>query len=205
MNYEILSDIVAKRRSIRKFEDTPVSREDIEKIVQIGMQAPSGFNAQMWDVVVVDDVKLRDEISGYILDGIGKAKTSKGFKTAPVFILFYADERTRAYGPAAKKEDDNWWEFTRTVSLSASFMSMQIAAASLGLGTMWVSAFRNPEVDSRAKTLLSIPSHFKVFEMMALGHPAIKPGNKKLRQLSDTIHYNKSDNYRTQEDLDKWF
>lgn len=205
MNYEILSDIAATRRSIRKFEDTPVSRKDIEKIVKIGMQAPSGFNAQMWDVVVVDNLTLRDEISGYILDGIGNGKTSKGFRTAPVFILLYGDERTRQYGPAAKKGDDNWWEFTRTASLSSAFMSMQLAAASLGLGTMWVSAFRNQQVDSRTKSLLSIPPHFKVFEMMALGHPAIKPGQKRLRQVSDIIHYNQSKNYRTKEDLDNWF
>ena len=205
MDYETLLKIAINRRSIRKFKEDTVLRDDIEKIVKVGMQAPSGFNSQPWDIVVVDDKTLNDKISQYILDGIGKGKTSKGFSSAPVFIILYGDSRIRDYAPANKKEDDQWWEFTFKSSLCNAFMCMQMAASSLGLGSMWVSAFRNPEVDKRTKELLKIPLHFKVFEMMAIGHPAIKPGKKKLRELSNIIHYNQDDNYRAREDLDKWF
>lgn len=205
MNYETLLKIATSRRSIRKFKEDTVSRNDIEKIVRVGMQAPSGFNSQPWDIVVVDDKTLKDKISQYILDGIGEGKTSKGFKSAPVFIILYGDSRLRDYAPASQKDNDQWWEFTFNTSLCNIFIYMQLAASSLSLGSMWVSVFRNPEVDKRTKELLKIPSHFKVFEMMAIGHPAIKPGKKKLRELSDIIHYNQGDNYRTKEDIDKWF
>ena len=205
MNYETLLEITENRRSTRKFIDKPVSRTDIERIVQIGMMAPSGFNAQPWEIVVVDDPAIRHEISQFLIEGIGTGKTSKGFLNAPVFLILYRDERTRKYGPADKIGNDGWWEFVLNASLGSAFMSMQLAASSLGLGSMWVSAFRNPEVDKRTRELLNISSHLIVFEMLAIGYPGMKPGKKKLRDLSDILHYNRGENYRSQEELDRWF
>ena len=95
--------------------------------------------------------------------------------------------------------------FSRNTTLAVSFMNMQLAAASLDLGTMWVSAFRNPKVDSRTKELLNIPSYMRLFEMMAIGHPKINPGRKKMRSLDDVLHFNRADNYRTDKDLKAWF
>lgn len=205
MDYDTLLKITENRRSIRKFSDKPVSRADIEKIVQIGMMAPSGFNAQPWEIVVVDDLGLRDEIAQYLLDGIGSGKTSKGFVNAPVFLMLYGDERTRKFGPAAKIGEDEWWEFVLNASLGSAFMSIQLAASSLGLGSMWVSAYRNPEVDNRARKLLNIPSHLKLYEMLAIGYPGMRPGKKKLRELSGVVHFNRADNYRSADDIEKWF
>ena len=205
MNYETLLKTATSRRSIRKFKEDAVSRDDIEKIVRVGMQAPSGFNSQPWDIVVVDDKSLKDKVTQCLLDGIGEGKTSKGFINAPAFILLYGDTRLRDYGPPGRKDDDQWWEFTFNTSLSNFFMYMQLAATSLGLGSMWVSSFKNPEIDKPTKELLKIPSHFTVFEMMAIGHPDIEPGEKKLREVSDILHYNQDGNYRTKEDIDKWF
>ena len=203
MSYETLLEIAKNRRSIRKFNDTPVPREEIEKIVEIGMMAPSGFNGQMWEMVVVDDSALRSEITNLLLEGLGK--TSRGFTSAPVYLLMYVDERIRKYGPAARVENDAWWEFTLNASMSSAFMSMQLAASSLGLGTMWVSAFRNPAVDQPTRKLLNIPAHLRVYEMLALGYPGMKAGKKKMRDVSNTLHFNKAENYRSQEELDRWF
>lgn len=201
--YETLMEITKNRRSIRKFSDRPVPREEIEKIVQIGMMAPSGFNAQMWEMIVVDDSSLREQITDLLLSGLGK--TSKGFTSAPVYLLMYADERVRQYGPAGRAGDDAWWEFTLNSSMSCSFMSMQLAASSLGLGSMWVSAFRNPAVEGPTRELLNIPPHLRVYEMLAIGYPGMKPGKKKLRELSDTLHFNRAENYRSQKELHRWF
>lgn len=205
MHYRTLLDVVTNRRSIRKFKPGEVSREDIEKIATIGMQAPSAFNAQMWEIVVVDEQPLRDKIANYFIEEMDSFKTAKGFLTAPVFLMVYGDERTRSYGPAVKQDDDAWWQFSLDASLNNAFISMQYAAASLGLGSMWVSAFRNPEIDRRTRKLLNIPAHLKLYEMMAIGYSDIKVGKKKLRELSDTVHFNGVDNYRTSEELDNWF
>lgn len=203
MNYEDLLEIAQNRRSVRKFKPDPVSREDLGKIVDVGIQAPSGANLQPWEMVVVDDPALKEQVSEYLLEGIGNFKTAKGFVKAPAFILLYGDDRLRQFGPPARRDNDAWWNFTLNTSLANAFMSMQLAAASLGLGTQWVSAFRNPTVDKKAKELLGIPDHLKVYEMMAVGYPDIKVAPKILRPLADVIHYNRAANYRSDEELKK--
>jgi len=51
-----LFDAVEKRHSYRGgFRDVPVPREDLRKLVQAGLQAPSGCNAQTTSFVIVDD------------------------------------------------------------------------------------------------------------------------------------------------------
>jgi nitroreductase len=204
MNYESLLEIAENRRSIRKFTDQPVSRDDVEKIVQVGLKAPCGFNAQMWEMVVVDDLAMRNEIAGCLLDIVRNAKTAKGFADAPVFLILYGDDRVRQYGPPPKS-DDNWWDFTLNASLCSAFMNMQLAATSLGLGSMWVSSGRNPQAQEKFRELLNLPPYLKLYELLAIGYPDTKPGKKKLRALSDVLHYNGDDNYRSDEEVEKWF
>lgn len=112
-----------------------------------------------------------------------------------LYILLYGDSSARKRGPVAVKDNDNWWNFTFSTTLANAFMSMQLAATSLGLGSMWVSAFRNPEVDNKTKELLNIPEHIQIFEMMALDYPDMNLPPKKVKDLSEVIHYNKTDNY----------
>ena len=195
MNYENLLEIATKRRSIRSFTNKKVSRDDIEKIVNVAIQSPSGFNSQPWEFVVVDDDNFRKEVTQYILEAIGEGKTSKGFVNAPVYIILYGDPSVRENGPISVKDDDNWWDFTFSATLASAFMSMQLAATSLGLGAMWVSTFRNPTVDKKAKELLGIPKHLQIFEMLAVGYTDMKLSPKKLRPVSEVLHYNKDDNY----------
>lgn len=88
------------------------------------------------------------------------------------------------------KDNDNWCNFTFNTSLANAFMTMQLAATSLGLGTHWVSAYRNPVVLEKSKKLLNIPEEFEIFEMIALGKPAMKLPQKKVKEFDEILHYN---------------
>ena len=58
-----LFEVVKKRHSYRGgFTDAAVSREDLQKIVQAGLDAPSGCNAQTTRFVIIDDPKLLEQI-----------------------------------------------------------------------------------------------------------------------------------------------
>ena len=46
-------DVVTSRRSIRKYLDKDVSFDDINKIIEFGILAPSAHNRQPWKVKVV--------------------------------------------------------------------------------------------------------------------------------------------------------
>jgi nitroreductase len=54
--------LVKNRRSIHRFKPAPVPDEYIDKIIQAAHWAPSGFNLQPWEFVVVKDSKLQEGI-----------------------------------------------------------------------------------------------------------------------------------------------
>lgn len=48
-----LSQVIAERRATPSFDDSPVPDEDLKKILQAGLHAPSGYNMQPWRFIVV--------------------------------------------------------------------------------------------------------------------------------------------------------
>lgn len=60
-----LFDAVNARHSYRgEFTDKKIPREDLTKIVQVGLQAPSGCNGQTTSFVIVDDPGKLEAIAG---------------------------------------------------------------------------------------------------------------------------------------------
>jgi nitroreductase len=62
MDYQSFLELVKKRRSIRRFKPDPIPDEYVDKIIEAGRWAPSGFNLQPWEFVVVKDKELKDKI-----------------------------------------------------------------------------------------------------------------------------------------------
>ncbi len=46
---------IMERRSIRKYSDRPVKREDIETVLQAGLYAPTGGDAEPWHFGVLTE------------------------------------------------------------------------------------------------------------------------------------------------------
>ena len=50
-------NMIFKRKSVRSFTDEKVSTDKIKNLIRAGMQAPSAFNSQPWEFIVVSDKK----------------------------------------------------------------------------------------------------------------------------------------------------
>jgi nitroreductase len=62
-NYENFLQVIKKRRSVRRFEKgKKVDRETLLKIAEAGRWAPTGANAQCWELIVVDDADTRQAV-----------------------------------------------------------------------------------------------------------------------------------------------
>jgi nitroreductase len=72
MNYEDLLELVKQRRSIHRFQTKPVPDEYIEKIIEVARWAPSGFNSQPWEFVVVRKQELKDRILEWLAEDLVK-------------------------------------------------------------------------------------------------------------------------------------
>jgi nitroreductase len=55
--------LLSTTRSIRRIKDTPIEKEVLERICQAAIWAPSGGNRQPWRLIVVQDQKLKEQLS----------------------------------------------------------------------------------------------------------------------------------------------
>ncbi len=87
-------ETIMARRSIRKYQEQPVARETMEKILECGINAPSGMNRQSWEVRVVDDPAIMDEIVGFMQAGnpdVAPEAVRGCFRGAPTMIFIAND------------------------------------------------------------------------------------------------------------------
>ena len=81
-----LSQAVKERRATNHFESTPVPDADLAKILQAGLEAPSGYNLQPWRFVVVRDPEQRKRLRQAAM---GQPKVEE----APVVVVACGDTR----------------------------------------------------------------------------------------------------------------
>lgn len=211
MKYNSLLELVKSRRSTRRFKADPVPDEYIEKIVEVARWAPSGFNLQPWEFVVIKDSKLKENIVEYCRTSMANAFKMEAarepwqgitkppqpsenlpggdYSTAPVFILLLGDTRTNMGLPMYRRYDPKLKEDAFKSGLAGAFLYMHLAATSLGLGSQWVSAVTTPYAQCMIKNLLGIPEELEIYDMLALGYPATAPRPRLVRDLSEMLHY----------------
>ena len=93
MENAVIENIMA-RRSIRKYKAEPVDRETMMKILECGINAPSGQNKQSWEVRVVDNPALMEEMKEAIAAAHPNfdPEMAKGcFRGAPVMVFIARD------------------------------------------------------------------------------------------------------------------
>src|ERR1700744_4692372 len=59
-----LSQAIAQRRATPSFDGSPIPGEDLKKILQAGLQAPSGYNLQPWRFIVVRTPEQKKRLRG---------------------------------------------------------------------------------------------------------------------------------------------
>ncbi|MDF1552245.1 MAG: nitroreductase family protein [Deferrisomatales bacterium] len=224
MTYDAFLELVKARRSVRRYKPDPVADEDIEKIVEAARWAPSGFNSQLWEFVVVRKPELRRQIGSIIGEARqrlfkGKAPTPNsengppqkidvGWQEAPVFMLVFGDTRVRplSHVPPVRTDDEKWTAVFYA-SLAVAFQHAALAAVSLGLGSQWMSAVQVPDVEAKIKDMLGVPEPLKIFDMLVLGYPEAMPPEKKMRPTKELIHFDDCgvDDFRTDEQVSMYF
>ena len=78
-------------------------------------------------------------------------------------------------------------------SMANAFLQMITAAASLGLGSQYVSLASTPMMEKKIKEMLNIPQYMKIYDAAAIGYRAYEPRQKYTRELDEIIHFDKYD------------
>jgi nitroreductase len=210
--YDCLLDLATKRRSIRQFKPDSVPDEFIAKIVEVARWAPSGFHTQPWEFVVIKDpaVKARvvealDERAPSITDPAKANAKRASFRDAPVFILALIDWRAKVGLPFNPRTNEEAAPLYHS-SMANAFMSMQLAATALGLGSQWYTATSRPAAQRAIREIVGIPAELTIYDMLVVGYPAAEPGAKIVRDLAEIMHYDAcgEQDFRTDEQVEEY-
>jgi len=222
MDYDTLLNIVRNTRSIRRFKADSVPGEYIDKIIEVARWAPSGFNQQPWEFIVVREPELRKKIAGFTSSywdqsremeatrepwqGVWNpepAGSEADYSIAPVYIIVFGDTRARDGLPMGVRFDENRYRTIYVSSLANAFLYMHMAAGTLGLASQWISSVGTPYVHCMIKELLGIPKELEIYDMLALGYPAVKPRPKLMRDKETIVHYDYCghEDFRTDEEV----
>lgn len=86
-------ECIMARRSIRKYKNETVNREVLDQIMECGINAPNGQNKQSWEVRVVDNPQVMEEINKVLNAAYPKMENAAGcFRGAPVMVFIARDK-----------------------------------------------------------------------------------------------------------------
>lgn len=203
-------EIIYNRRSVRKFNDQPVSDEDLELILEAGRWAPSGEDAQPWRFIVIRDAEKRKALGKISGQGSGR-RFSGEFITKDLHKRFSGlkdEEKKKAVFKKLTSGDVSAFVGDAPVVIAvigkkkvwdlpfdtaAAIENMLLMITALGLGACWVIS---PCIDIRdelkVKELLGVPEDFKVISLIPLGHmdrlPRPRP-RLELREITFSEKY----------------
>lgn len=162
---ESISQLLAVRRSHRKFTDEKVNESDVRHLLRAALIAPSSKGLHSPELVVVEDSATIESLSRC------KAIGADFLKTAPLVIAVLADSEV----------SDVWVE---DASVAASCLLLQ--AEDLGLGACWVQVRSRQTQDGEdseqvVRSLLGIPQRYGICCLVAVGHKGMerKPQNEE--------------------------
>ncbi len=168
-----LIDVMLKRRSTRKFNDEPVTKDELDKILQAALLAPTSMNRKPCNFMVVErketltDLANSKDHGADLINGADKA------------IVVVADTMVA----------DTWIEDS-----SIALTYMHLMATELGLGSCWVQIHlrskNGKDSEEIVRDILKIDDHYRVVGIMALGHSDDIPPARELADVDkNKVHF----------------
>lgn len=167
-------EAVGKRYSHRTaFLDKCIPDADIRRIVEAGIQAPSGMNCQTTSFVVVTDPELRAQISAVL--------PTLATQTAPVILVVLSEHVITPCGLPFEIED-----------YAAATENMLLAAAALGYASVWMDGMTKADkANTEIRKILNVPGGKTVRTILPLGVPAEPGAQKEKKPFAERCTYNK--------------
>jgi len=171
--------VIKDRRTVRKFEEQPVTEEQVNTLLEAVRWAESWANTQCWEIIVVRDQDIKAQLQETMAKG---NPGTKAVVQAPVVFGVCAKLQTSGFykGQAPTKFGD-WYMF----DLGIASQNLSLAAQALGLGSVILGLFDH---DQAAK-VLKVPQGFELVTLIPVGVPAKIPSAPNRREISEFTHW----------------
>jgi nitroreductase len=163
-------EVVKARRSCRSFESTVIPEETIAAILETGCWAPSPLNLQPWEFLLVTDPLKKAEVRKVAEAARRKVTASGGpgwvskyglnfIEEAPVLIAVLFDPSQGGLGGFFGQQQG------AIAAAAACVQNILLAAADMGLGTLWFTFFDPEEM----RACLGAPGNLEVAGVIPVG------------------------------------
>jgi nitroreductase len=179
-----LSQVIAHRRATPSFDGAAIPDADLKKILEAGLQAPSGYNMQPWRFVVVRSAEQKrrlraasfnqskvEEASAVIV-ACGDADGWRSSDLEEMLRLGREGGMPENYAESARSNIPNYlanhpnltaWLYKHVM---IAFTTMMLMAEVLGYDTAPMEGFEEEKV----REVLKLPLSYSVVALLAIGH-----------------------------------
>jgi len=164
-------EAVKARHSVRAFQNRPVEEEKIHRIIEAVNLAPSAGDLQAYEIVIVKDPVLKNELA--------KAAWWQNFVSeAPVCFVFlaYPERSSKKYGTRGSE-----LYCVQDATIAATYA--MLAATVLGLSSTWVGAFDEED----AARAVGATRNKRPIAILPVGYAAETPEVTPRRPISDIV------------------
>ncbi len=154
-NTNAVIENILQRRSVRKFTDKKVDRNQIETLLRAAMAAPTCRDKEPWHFVVLDN---KEDITAFA----GNNHHSDQIKATPLVIVVCGD--TTRTMPGMGKE--LWVQ-----DVSAATENMLLAAHALGLGAVWTTGYPIEHKVKGISKRLNLQNNLISLAVVLIGYP----------------------------------
>ena len=174
--FDIMS-VILSRRSVRLWNNTPVSEEKVEKMIEAARWAPSSGNRQSVRIVVATAEDCKDAIV---------CLKETFLRKAPIIILVGVD--MRVYKSSEEKT-------LAYLDAGAAIQNMILSGHAEGLGCIWSKLDKedwqvNPDLYFMMKAKLRLPNSFLPVSVVGVGWPAKPPRVPPRHDLEKFVRFN---------------
>ena len=172
----MLIELLQQRRSIRQFNSTAITPEQVEQLSEALLRAPTSRGRNPWHFVIVDDSQLIAQLSK------AKAHGAEFLAKAPLAVVICAE-------PAVS---DVWVE-----DCAIAAIILQLTAESMGLGSCWAqmrlrSDANGHSAEENVRKILNLPTEWSVDCIIGIGQPSQRPAGHPRASLPDgKLHRNR--------------
>lgn len=161
---------IFKRRSIRKYKEEKISDEELTVLLRAAMSAPSAGNGQPWEFIVVRDRESLRKITEF-------HPHSKMLLQADAAIVVCGNIKRNIY-------PRHYW----ILDCSAATENILIQATDMGIGSVWLAVYPEPDRVRGVKEVFSLPEEVIPLAIVSLGYP-LEEKKEASRFKPERIHY----------------
>ena len=211
-------EAIETTRAVRRYNDEPVTDDEITRCIHAAVHGPSGGNIQPWQFVAITEpaskraigevyrrayaryepavlkvrqpLKVAEDEAAFQRTLAASRHLAEHMAEAPALVLVLMPNISMTLEDAEGALDVG----TPFASVYPAVQNFMLAARGLGIGTTLTTVFRIYQEEVR--TICEIPARFEIIALIPMGRPRGKFGRGRRRPAEQLTHWNRFGNKR---------